>query len=285
MVLNSLGGVLQRLGKFEEAADALQRSKVISEQMGDDRSLAMVLNSLGGVLQRLGKFQEAADALQRSHDLLVQQGDERGQAMVLNSLGGALQRLMRTREADNAFYSSIDLGVKLKDNIHLAKVHTAFGKALVTRGDVAAGLEQLRQGFQLDEQKKNKKGITIVTPLLVNALRQQGKAEEADQFLKRAMALAPNERSLARLLATEHGPSSLTPGTRLTGKIKRLLEPMGRPRYGFLTPDLDGEDIYFSERQVGVGVFSNLSVGLPVEADVVPSSDGRRQARALRPLI
>ena len=32
----------------------------------------MVLNSLGGVLQRLGKFQDAADALERSHDLLTQ---------------------------------------------------------------------------------------------------------------------------------------------------------------------------------------------------------------------
>ena len=40
----------------------------------------------------------------------------------------------------------------------------------------------------------------------------------------------------------------------------------------------------FSERQIGVNVFSALSDGLAVEADVVSTSDGRRQARAIRPL-
>ena len=76
--------------------------------------------------------------------------------MVLNSLGGALQRLGRTQEADGAFNSSIALGVKLKDGMHLAKVHTAFGKALVTRGEVAAGVEQLRQGFRWMRARKQK---------------------------------------------------------------------------------------------------------------------------------
>ena len=38
----------------------------IEERLGNDRGQAMVLNSLDGVLQRLGKFPEAADALERS---------------------------------------------------------------------------------------------------------------------------------------------------------------------------------------------------------------------------
>jgi len=42
--------------------------------MGDQRSLAMVLNSLGGVLQRLGRFEEAADALQRSKSISEEMG-------------------------------------------------------------------------------------------------------------------------------------------------------------------------------------------------------------------
>jgi tetratricopeptide (TPR) repeat protein len=285
MVLNSLGGVLQRLRRFQEAADALERSKAIAEQMGDERSLAMVLNSLGGVLQRLGKFQEAADALERSHEFLGRQGDERGQAMVLNSLGGALQRLGRPQDADRAFTASIALGVKLNDGMHLAKVRTGFGKALVTRGEIAAGVEQLRQGFVLDEDKRNKKGMTIVAPLLINVLRQQGRREEADEFLKRAIAVAPYERSIERLVSGQASQSSFTASTRLTGKIKRLLEPLGRPRYGFFTSDVDGKDVYFSERQIGADVFSALSVDQPVEADVISASDGKRQAQAIRTLI
>ena len=80
MVLNSLGGVLQRMGRFDEAEVAFKRSLAISEQLEDQRSLAMVLNSLGGVMQRLSRFDEAEDAFKRSYDLLVEREDLRGQA-------------------------------------------------------------------------------------------------------------------------------------------------------------------------------------------------------------
>src|SRR3712207_6881853 len=51
-----------------------RRSYEISEGLNDEQSLAMVLNSVGGVLQRQGKFDEAAVALRRSYGLLVKLG-------------------------------------------------------------------------------------------------------------------------------------------------------------------------------------------------------------------
>ena len=191
MVLNSLGGVLQRLGKFDDAADALRRSLTISEQLKDERSLAMVLNSLGGVLQRLGKFDDAADALRRSHELLKAQGDERGQAMVLNSLGGVLQRLGSIEDSDAAFQHSIEIGERLRDNRHLAKARTAFGKALVTRGVFPAALEHLRVGFGLDLVAGSAQGLSIVAPILVDTLRRTGASVEASDVIRRALAVAP----------------------------------------------------------------------------------------------
>jgi tetratricopeptide (TPR) repeat protein len=282
MLLNTYGGALQRLGKFQEAADALERSKAISEQLGDERSLAMVLNSLGGVLQRLGKFQEAADALERSKAISEQLGDERGLAMVLNSLGGVLQRLGKQEKADQSFATSIAIGERLGDKVHLAKVHTAYGKALISRGDLAAGVDQLRKGFLLDEQNRNRRGLAIVTPLLIRNLRSQGKPEEAAEFLNRALTVAPSERALLRLSTASTEPSVSTEGVWLTGHVKRLLTPMGRPRYGFVTTDSDGMDVYFSENQIGATVFSSLLEGARVEAHVVVMADGRRQAPMIR---
>jgi tetratricopeptide (TPR) repeat protein len=87
-VLNSLGGVLQRLGKFQEAAEALTKARDLEDRLGNERGQAMVLNSLGGVLQRLGKFQEAADALERSKTISEQMGDDRGHAMVSTAWAG-----------------------------------------------------------------------------------------------------------------------------------------------------------------------------------------------------
>ena len=141
-------------------------------------------------------------------------GDDQTLAMVLNSLGGVLERLGKTGEASEAFASSINLGVKLKDDMHLAKVRTAYGKALVFRGDLAAGVEQLCQGFSFDERSGNRRGLAIVTPIIVDTLRRLGRSEEAVLFVRRASAIAPNERAIQRLITFEsdtgaglHGPA------------------------------------------------------------------------------
>jgi tetratricopeptide (TPR) repeat protein len=228
------------------------------------------------VLQRLGRFEEAAEALQRSHELSVAQGDERGEAMVLNSLGGVLQRLGKAKESDNAFVSSIALGEKLGDRIHLAKVHTAYGKALVSRRDLTSAVEQLREGFHLDEEARNKRGVAIVTPVLVKALRRLGAEREASEIIQRALAVAPGSRAIEPLATPTRGDGETDSAAELSvsGRIKRILVPLGRTSYGFLTRDDDASDAYFSEQTIGESLFARLVPGMPVQATVVRRSRG-----------
>ncbi len=276
MVLNSLGGVLQRLSQFEEAAEALGKSGEIDERLGNERGRAMVFNSLGGVLQRLGRFDEAAEALRKSEEIEERLGNERGQAMVLNSLGGVLQRLGKEDDAESAFLISIAMGEKLNDFLHMAKVRTAFGKALVSRGNLNRAVEQLRIGFGLDEQAGNKRGLAIVTPILVQALRQIGADEEAYKIISRALQVAPYENKIRRLnesLSSEEAVAS-APATLVAARVKRLLEPLGRPRYGFIVSDGYDRDIYFSEKRIGVALFSQLQEQATVEAKVISTPRG-----------
>jgi cold shock CspA family protein len=58
------------------------------------------------------------------------------------------------------------------------------------------------------------------------------------------------------------------------GYIKRLLEPLGRPRFGFLTRDDDSTDVYFNERRIGPDQFSALTIGDTVEAEIVTTERG-----------
>jgi cold shock CspA family protein len=142
----------------------------------------------------------------------------------------------------------------------------------------------LRQGFNLDETSRNRRGLGIVAPILVDALRRLGRNDEAASFINRAATIAPNEPAIRRLAAADSHERAAhnEPGIKLTGRIKRLLEPLGKTPFGFFTSDVDANDVYFSQRQIGSDVFSALSVGTIVEADVVTLPDGRRQARALR---
>ncbi|AVP95697.1 hypothetical protein C7S18_00140 [Ahniella affigens] len=283
MALNSLGGVLQRQGKFGDAADAFRRSVAIGEHLDDRRHLAMALNSLGGVLQRQGKFHEAADALRRSHELLTTQRDERGQAMVLNSLGGVLQRLGSIAESDAAFRQSIEIGERLRDSRHLAKARTAFGKALVTRGVLSAAIEQLKLGLELDLAASSAQGLAIVAPILVDTLRRTGAVAEAAEVIRRALAVAPGHPALQKLSepASDSGLALQSSAAELTGRIKRLLSPLGRPRFGFITIDGGTEDIYFREPPIPPDIYAQLSHGTRVAATVTNTSRGK-QAISLR---
>ncbi|MHB9108461.1 MAG: tetratricopeptide repeat protein [Armatimonadota bacterium] len=186
MVLNSLGGVWQRLGRFEEAVDAFQRSRAIAEELGDQRSLAMVLNSLGGVLQRLGRFEEAVDAFQRSHDLLVKQGDSRGQAMVLNSLGGVLQRLGRFEEAVEVFRKSAAIEEELGNRRGLAMVLNSLGGVSQRLGRLQEAIKALRASAAIEDSLGNRRGQAMVATALGKALLSQGQPEEAVAALTRA---------------------------------------------------------------------------------------------------
>ena len=199
MWLNTLGGILQRQGKFDEAVDAFQRSYDLLVKLEDQRGQAMVLNSLGGVLQRQGKFDEAVDAFQRSYDISEKLGDERSLAMVLNSLGGVLQRQGKFDDAMKALQRSLNISKRLNDKIGLAMTHRMIGKTLLLTGEKTKAVTELTKSFEINEELKNRYGIGIVTPPLIEAFLQLDRREQAITYCQRALAIAPNNRRLLNM--------------------------------------------------------------------------------------
>jgi tetratricopeptide (TPR) repeat protein len=158
----------------------------------------MWLNSLGGVFQRQGKFDEAVAAFEKSYELLVKLSDERGQAMVQNSFGGLWQRMKKFDKAIEAFERSYNLSVKLSDEIGQAMVCTSLGKVYLSLNDYQKAIIQLDKGFEINEKLRNRQGLGIVTPPLVRALLKTNRREDAAACYQRAIALAPkNKRILA----------------------------------------------------------------------------------------
>jgi len=178
-VLNSLGGVLQRQGRFEEAATTFQRSYELFVRLEDDRGQAMVLNSLGGVLQRQGRFEEAATTFQKSYELFVRLEDDRGQAMVLNSLGGVLQRQGRFEEAVTTFLKSYELLIRLEDDRGQAMVLNSLGGALQRQGKIEEAVTALQKSALIEHKLGNQIGQAMVLNSLGGVLQRQGKFEEA----------------------------------------------------------------------------------------------------------
>jgi tetratricopeptide (TPR) repeat protein len=178
-VLNSLGGVFQRQGKFDKAIDAFQRSSELLIEVDDRHGRAMVLNSLGGVLQRQGKLDEAANAFQKSYVLLVELGDQRGQAMVLNSLSGVLQRQGNFNEAAKTLQKGADIEEKLGNERGQAMILNSLGGVLQRQGNFDKAVDALRKSAKIEEKIGNRHGQAKVWNSLGGVFQRQGKFDQA----------------------------------------------------------------------------------------------------------
>jgi tetratricopeptide (TPR) repeat protein len=150
MVLNSLGGVLVKLGgreRLEEAETHYRDSLKLVHKLGDRHGEAMVLNSLGGVLVKLGgpeRLEEAETHYRDGLKLEQKLGARHGEAMVLNSLGGVLVKLggrERLEEAETHYWESLKLHQQLGDRLGEAMVLNSLGGVLVKLG----GRERLEE--------------------------------------------------------------------------------------------------------------------------------------------
>jgi len=281
IVLNSLGGVLQQLDRPEEALEALQRARAEAEN--DPRQLVKVLNTLNGVLQQMGRLEEALEALERVRDIAGRWRDDIQLLISLNGLGGLLRQLSRFPEGIEALERARGIAERRNDErplriavSGLAKIRTVFGKTLVAQDEVDQALPQLRCAFDLNEAAVNKRGLAIVTPILVDLLRQLGRHVEADEILCRTWVLAPDVEPKQPRVVPESNPRY--PAIRLTGRVKRLLERSDGLGYGFITSDDGGPDIYVAEHQVGEQ-YGGLYEDAPVAVEAFTTPEGRRVAR------
>src|SRR5258708_2651476 len=278
MVLNSLGGVYQRQGKFEEAGKALRESQAISEELKDQRSLAMVLNSLGGVYQRQGKFEEAGKALRESQELGEEVEEQRGLALGVNSLGGVYQRQGKFEEAVEAFQGSFALGKEAET--HRVMVLTSWGKALLDHGQPEEAVEKLKASFEIEERLRKVQGLRMVMSSLVRALSIMGQIEEARLYCRRALTIAPDDKRLLKIQEQLSEPHQVSSQTLLkVGHIKRVIRNLSGYLYGFIIPDDRSEDIYFCESQVDAALLSQLAEGLHVNVEVEKTARGPRARR------
>ena len=99
MRLNTLGGVYQRQGKFDEAVKAFQQSYHISDKLGDELSLAMVLFSHGKALLSYGYWDEAVIKLQKSFHINESLNNHQGIRIVTPSLIRGLASLNKINVA------------------------------------------------------------------------------------------------------------------------------------------------------------------------------------------
>src|SRR5919198_2103336 len=154
--------VSERMGHWVQARNYAERAKAHYEQLNDERSVGRLLNNLGGLNFQLGKPEQAIGYLKDAYRVLLEKGSDAEAANVVSSL---------------------------------AHVH------LMT-GDATTAEEEARHALSLMEDRENFLYHVAPTQLVLGrALMEQGRLDEAEEYLRASDSSAEQLESLSHRAA------------------------------------------------------------------------------------
>lgn len=216
-VLNSLGLAYWAQGRDDEAEPLFQRSLKISEELAGPEApiVAAGLTNLGVLYFTQRRFEEAEPLFRRSLAIEEKElgSDHPEVALSLNNLGEAVRELGDREEAESNFRRALAIYHQA-----VGPDHPDYGMALANLGGILREGDPGEAETALLEAVRNYEGnFTSDHPWLASPLhdlgllyRDQGRLEEAESSLRRALAIrqsqsddwetAETARALAALL-------------------------------------------------------------------------------------
>jgi len=154
--------ISERMGHWVQARNYAERAKAHYEQVNDERNIGRLLNNLGGLNFQLGKPEQAVEDLKNAYRVLLERGSDAEAANVVSSLA----------------------------HVHL---HT---------GDVKTAEKEARHALSLMENRDDFLYHVAPTQLVLGrALMEQGRLDEAEEFLRASDASAEQLESISHRAA------------------------------------------------------------------------------------
>ncbi|MEM9217568.1 MAG: CHAT domain-containing protein [Cyanobacteria bacterium P01_F01_bin.150] len=199
-------------GQYSEAVQALQKEIQKAEALGDTAQQAVALGNLSLVLQSMGQWSEAEDAIAQSLTLLTPQVDGNASApaqvlaQVMNIQGrlqfsqGQSQAALNTWEQASELYADID------DQIALVRVGINRAEALQSLGLYRQAIALLTDlTSTVSEESGVNDAVTQATALrrLGEALRVSGDLDQSAQVLSRSWAIAQQSNNRSQMVRSQ----------------------------------------------------------------------------------
>ncbi|ODH02278.1 hypothetical protein A4S05_24965 [Nostoc sp. KVJ20] len=200
--LNTLGGILMRQGKFDEAVRVFKRAVGIEEQLNNQEGLTIILNSLGGLLRRQGSLNEAEEILNRSYAISEQLNDKRHTAFVLHNLGMVFLEQNRLNEAFYNLERSYAVFKELGYQRGLLITLNSLGGVLRKQGKLDEAIKAIQESAAIEEKLDDKRNLIIKSNLLGGLYQQQGRIDQAIKSFERAITIAQETDNKQQLAIT-----------------------------------------------------------------------------------
>jgi tetratricopeptide (TPR) repeat protein len=145
--------VSDRMGHWVQARNYAERAKAYYEQVNDERNVGRLLNNLGGLNFQLGKPEQAVEDLKNAYRVLLDKGSEAEAANVVASLAHVHLHTGEAKTAEDEARHALSLMEDRADFLyHVAPTQLVLGRALMEQGRLDEAEEYLRASDASAEQ-------------------------------------------------------------------------------------------------------------------------------------
>lgn len=222
--LDSLGAVLLRLDRPQQAEQAFREALLHSREVGDLRTQARVLQNLGVLQSRLGRFQEAEACWDSSRLLWEESGERLGLARSLRWKAMVRLQSEDLPGARESLGASLEASEEAQDARNLALGWWARGLLDQKSGDLQAAEEHLRRALEFSVAAENRPEEARVLSNLGLLSHLQGRHDRAARLHRSALALLQEEGDRPALLRARLNAAVSTMARGQAGEARRILE-------------------------------------------------------------
>ena len=183
------GGLLDRLGLYEQAQDLLQQSLAMFEQLGAYQERAFPLYHLAYIAFVLGEYEAAKNFAQESLALFRAGDDRWGIAPVLNTLGDILIALGIVEEAQYVFQESLEIATDLELRAGVGWSHQGLGDTNRLLKDYAVSQAHYEQGLAIFKEVDAREGMAWALHGLGDVARERQDYRQAAQYQQQSLDL------------------------------------------------------------------------------------------------
>lgn len=186
-VLRSLGRVLEFASDWAGATEIYQTTLALSEHLGRRRNIAYSKLSIGDILRKQGKFEQASEWLKNAADDLQTLEDEAGIGQALHSLGTLAAQTGDYGRALELYNQSTEIRKKLGDNSKVASLMSNMGIIARFRGNIDEALRLQKESLSIRKSINDAWAVGNSLNNLGMALRYMGDYEGAKEHLLEAL--------------------------------------------------------------------------------------------------
>jgi tetratricopeptide (TPR) repeat protein len=145
--------VSDRMGHWVQARNYAERAKAYYEQVNDERNIGRLLNNLGGINFQLGKPEQAVEDLKNAYRVLLDKGSEADAANVVASLAHVHLHTGEANSAEEEARHALSLMEGSDEFLYnVAPTQLVLGRALMEQGRLDEAEEYLRASDASAEQ-------------------------------------------------------------------------------------------------------------------------------------